>query len=503
MYIESLTLDNFRCFRAGRLDLWHPGRTGLPDLDTPPRLANVNVLLGLNGSGKSSALRAIALAILAPVIASSGYAPFSLIRRAPRVTTARVSAALTLHAQDGAQVDTDEGLLAVTEITRRGSIEIIRGIGTESGVWEGVFHDESPAFFLVGYGATRRVEVGATIADLQSARKARQLRYQRVASLFEDHFALTPLTVWLPMLRTTNPGRYRQVLTLINRLLPKAISFQGKIAEGDYLFRHRGIDVPFAAVSDGYKAYIGWIGDLLNQLVLGCPSGKKLTASQGVVLVDEIDLHIHPNWQLEIVPQIARALPNIQFVFTTHSPIIVGSLEHANIYTMSEHGRTDTAIERLSGEVFGLNADQVLRSSAFGLEFSRAPGFVKELQVLSARATRGEPEAAIELMRAVALGQAPVGPEVEPTPAWLLAPARGRGNTKPPAQPKASRAAQPRAGPAANPKPEPAAKAKQQATKSKTKQAAQSKANQAAQSNAKPPARRPAKSGPGRSRARK
>ena len=425
MYIESLTLDDFRCFRAGRLAFLHPGRKAMPDLDALPKLRNVNVLLGLNGSGKSSALRAVALAILAPIIASSGYMPFSLIRRAPRVQRAVIAAALQLHVQDGVGLDLTQPHHAISEIKRRGSVEIIQGIDADSAVWEGVFDDHSPAFFLVGYGATRRVEVGASMADLQAARKARQLRYHRVASLFEDHFALTPLTAWLPSLQASNRNHHRQVLALINKLLPAEVRFRGKAHDGDYLFRHRGIDVPFAALSDGYKAYIGWVGDLLNQIVLGSSTGKKLIDCKGIVLVDEIDLHIHPNWQRDIVPQIARALPNIQFVFTTHSPIIVGSLEHGNIYTIAERGRTDTAIERLTGEVFGLNADQVLRSSAFDLRFTRAPEFVDELRVMSERASRGEPAAAIELMRAVALGKSHV-PFDEPPPAWLLAAKRNQ-----------------------------------------------------------------------------
>jgi hypothetical protein len=55
-----------------------------------------------------------------------------------------------------------------------------------------------------------------------------------------------------------------------------------------------------------------------------------------LVLVDEIDLHLHPKWQMKVIGTVARALPRIQFVFTSHSPLIAGSLEWMNIIALRE-----------------------------------------------------------------------------------------------------------------------------------------------------------------------
>lgn len=87
------------------------------------------------------------------------------------------------------------------------------------------FDNDNPAFFIVGYGATRRVESSSRVDE--SARvKSRLRRYQRVAGLFEDHMSLMPLSYWLPGFAKENKGRYSQVHTLINKLLPANCQIQ-------------------------------------------------------------------------------------------------------------------------------------------------------------------------------------------------------------------------------------------------------------------------------------
>ncbi|WP_313615499.1 AAA family ATPase, partial [Rhizobium sp.] len=269
-------------------------------------------------------LDAIALAVLSPLISQSGYRPYALIKRrkdGTRIAKAQINAELTIHPQDAAALKKNEKLVhrVETVVERRGDVEIVRGTDENNPIWEGMFSDNSPAFLLVGYGATRRVETDAA-TDSAARYKSRQLRYERVASLFEEHFTLRPLASWLPEWKMKNPGRYRQVITLINKLSTEAIQFTGEIEAGEYLLQSRAAKVPFSALSDGSKAYIGWVGDLLYHVCMGCPNGKRLVDNKGVVLVDEIDLHIHPEWQRTMIPTLAKALPNLQFIFTSHSP---------------------------------------------------------------------------------------------------------------------------------------------------------------------------------------
>jgi hypothetical protein len=411
MYVQNIELENLRAFKKASIEFLYPGREkGAPFSNIPswpPRLPNVNLLLGMNGSGKSTILDAIALAVLSPLISSSGYRPYALIRRDAKkmVYEASISADLVLHDQDASPAlkEGDYNHKVKSSVRRRGDVELIKGFDEDSQIWSGMFNDKSPAFLLVGYGAKRRVEASSGI-DISVRRRERQLRYERVASLFEEHFALLPLNAWLPDWRSLNPGRHKQVVNLINRLLPPDIKFTGELEVGEYLFDLRHTKVPFGALSDGYQAYIGWIGDLLHHVCMGCPPGKRLVDNKGVVLVDEIDLHIHPEWQRTIIPTLARTLPNLQFIFTTHSPLVVGTLESANIYYVHVKSSGNPVIQRPEEEVYGLSADQILRSQVFGLESTRDPEFKKELDELSAKAVLGDEKAAVRFMHQVARG---------------------------------------------------------------------------------------------------
>ncbi len=250
----------------------------------------------------------------------------------------------------------------------------------------------------------RRVE---TQGSSEHRGVTRHSRYERVASLFEDQFALTPFRNWLPEWHRSEPARLYQIVALINKLLPAGITFTGDMEYGEYLFRMNRTAVPFGALSDGYRAYLGWISDLLFHLTMAASQHAQLTQLEGVVMVDEIDLHVHPEWQRKLIPQITKTLPNLQFIFTTHSPLIVGTLERANVWIV-EGGSKGPVVTRPDEETFGLSADQILRSELFGLESTRDVEFTKELDRLAVLATKGDADAAMELMRKSARGEGAV-----------------------------------------------------------------------------------------------
>jgi hypothetical protein len=431
MYVHSLRIENLRSFSKAHVELVYPGRKSACPGAPAPRLKNVNVVLGINGSGKSTVLDATALSLLSPLIASSGYRPYALIRRSSRGTVKRalVDADLILDSQDlrGSAPGTPRVCMRVA-VERRGDVEFVRPEQTDHGLFENLYFDDSPAFFFVGYGATRRVDVESG-SEATFRRKLRHVRYERVASLFEDHFTLAPLTSWLPEWRHRDKGRHDEVLNLLGKLLPKAVKFDAKMENGEYLFSFYGTTVPFGALSDGYRAYIGWVSDLLQHLCVAAEDGKKLTDARGVVMVDEIDLHIHPEWQRTIIPTLARTLKNLQFIFTTHSPLVVGTLERGNVIVVERKGGYPQ-VRRPVEEVFGLTADQILQSELFGLPSTRDVGFKRELDRLAQAAERGEPAAAMKFMRRASRGAGAIDVETsrksdeEHAPEWLLGLAR-------------------------------------------------------------------------------
>jgi hypothetical protein len=414
MYIEHLAIHNLRSFRKQEIDFV------VPDLHASEGaiLPNVNLILGTNGTGKTTILRALALAPLATVLEKAGFVPYRLIRIA-RTTGPTKGAIVRTRLRAGRfEAVGRKPVTADSEVTiaREEDYEVLGpGLLDESPRLllrkRLLFHDKSPAFFLAGYGATRRVE---SLGRFQPEARARmRRRYERVVSLFEDHVALRPLSSWLPSIKRTK--RFKEISALLNKLLEPHARFTGKISQGEVLFEHGGIDLPYAALSDGFRSFIGWISDLLFHLNEVTPSSRRLDLVEGVVLVDEVDLLLHPEWQRTVVPTIARALPKLQFFFTTHSPIVAGSLSSECIRVVRTNDRGESEVHRYEERIHGLNADQILISPYFGLESSRAPDAVAQLASLSRRAAAGDRDAAREFALEL-IGDIPAETDEKPSP---------------------------------------------------------------------------------------
>ena len=384
-FIRQLHVNNLRCFLNEDLELRFPGERS--DLLFP----NVNLLLGDNGTGKSTILRAIAMAALGPVLQSSGFVPFKLITEGAK--RADVAGTFIFGGVKGPTL-----LPSEISVIKRGDFEQIEP-RTEGSYWSDLFDESSPSFFIVGYGTNRRV-ADEPRSDPSLERGRRRRRYQRVASLFDESASLVPIGSWLPQ---ANDDRKADVKSLMRRLLPAGSDFTGRFEGGEPIFERHGFDIPLRALSDGFRSYIGWLSDLLFQMSAVAPAGIRLKEIGGIVLVDEVDLLLHPSWQRVVVPTISRLLPNVQFIFTTHSPIVTGTLQAGNVIVTREREISGiSALEHIDAEIHGLNAEQVLLSSYFELETTRAPDAVPALEDLARRAVQGDEEATRDYLRALA-----------------------------------------------------------------------------------------------------
>lgn len=114
-------------------------------------------------------------------------------------------------------------------------------------------------------------------------------------------------------------------------------------------------------LSDGERAFLAMLGDLVRRLALANPDLKDPLLGHGVVLIDELELHLHPRWQREVVEKLRTSFPNIQFIATTHSPFIIQSLRPGELVTLDpeEFGEyANRSVEDIAEHVMGVEVPQ-------------------------------------------------------------------------------------------------------------------------------------------------
>ena len=125
--------------------------------------------------------------------------------------------------------------------------------------------------------------------------------------------------------------------------------------------------VPLKQLGYGYRTMVAWVVDFTSRMVDRYPDSSDPLGEPAVVLVDEIDLHLHPKWQRELIGFLTQRFPNTQFIVTAHSPLIVQAPPDANLVLLRREG-DHVVIENQPETIRGWRIDQILTSDLFGLE---------------------------------------------------------------------------------------------------------------------------------------
>ena len=201
------------------------------------------------------------------------------------------------------------------------------------------------------------------------------------ASLFNDDSYLIDLQQQFEGWRTDFQLAKRKyyITEILADILPNLynINFEeqiGEITATTYIEKdHEGAEfrkVTFDKLASGLKSMIAMIGDILVRLYSQQPDVEDPSEFTGVVLIDEIDIHLHPKLQKQLVQQLTKTFPKIQFIASTHSPIpFLGAPKNSQIYRVERTAEDGVKVKRLDEllELGDLLPNTILTSPIFGL----------------------------------------------------------------------------------------------------------------------------------------
>jgi predicted ATP-binding protein involved in virulence len=133
-------------------------------------------------------------------------------------------------------------------------------------------------------------------------------------------------------------------------------------------------------LSDGERSFIAMLGDMVRRLALANPDLDDPLLGHGVVLIDELELHLHPKWQREVVQGLRQTFPNIQFIGTTHSPFVIQSLEEGELVNLDpDDGEyADRSLEDIAEDIMGVELPQ--KSARFQQMYEVAREYYRALE---------------------------------------------------------------------------------------------------------------------------
>ena len=366
-YFLSIELENVLCFKTRqKLDL--SDENGFP--------AQWTVILGDNGVGKTTLLRSLAGTELGSFVLDGGMRISGICRSSLPIANdlremqgshfydSKIKADYGFGSLLSSWVEFSLGQSTIRPKLQQASFSA----GKPSDSYEVSYTQELWGLKCYGYGANRRM--GATSL-------AEALSHDSCASLLSDDEMLINAEEWLLQAdyaaarsASSDKARLERRLSLIQdtlkQLLPDISDIRITLADKDKPrptaeFKTPYGWVPLKNLSLGYKTVLAWTVDLAARMLDRYPHSEDPLAEPAVVLVDEIDLHLHPRWQRIIMSFLTERFPNTQFIVTAHSPLVVQAAKNANLVLLRREGN-HVIIDNDPEVIDNWRVDQVLTS---------------------------------------------------------------------------------------------------------------------------------------------
>ncbi|MDP5163605.1 AAA family ATPase [Pseudomonas syringae] len=347
-YINRIEIGRFKGVEHFTLDL-DAGPTGQSRSET-----SCTMLLGENATGKSSILQAIALALMPSGerqrlrLDQKSIIPYGI----DDTFMPPLQPAVTLRFSNGEAV-------AISMNLQTGRL---KSVG-------------SPHNVVFGYGSRRYFVLG----------KSTKAQTCPNRTLFNQAANLPDPTNWL--LNLKEEKKFDAVARALASLLSlRAGEFVGRDDHSIFIQRHTS-PLPIEHLSDGYKSLFAMAVDIMREMLKHWDS---LEFAQGIVLIDEIENHLHPRWKMRVMRALRDSFPRVQFITSTHDPLCLrGMLEgEVQVLYRDRVGHLQR-VEQLPN-VANLRIEQILTSDYFGLATTEDPLRQHALEQLAKYAAHGD-----------------------------------------------------------------------------------------------------------------
>jgi hypothetical protein len=385
LYINRVVLDHIKSFDDAELAFGNPGPRGS---------AGWAVITGDNGSGKTALLRAIALAVLGPdqsrglVPDLRGWATHGAARGTVSVEV-RPNSQYDKTLKGGYPTDSFWAEIEITDgsgVWTLAPADIFRK--KKKGASNGPWPEGTPGWFTLGYGPFRRLY--GSSADAQRL-MVLPGRIPRFATLFREDATLAEGEEWIKNLRYRTLERKLEDEQILNNVLDllrdeflrNEFTIDDVNSEGVWLRDSAHTKLPLADMSEGYRSALAMMLDICRHMfqvygphIMGRGDDGRVTVDRpGVVMIDEVDAHLHPEWQRTMGFWLKAHFPQVQFIVTTHSPLVCQAADFGRIYHLPQPGGGSPF--KLSREdyetVIAGKPDEILLTPAFDLKYTRSP----------------------------------------------------------------------------------------------------------------------------------
>jgi len=384
MYLEKVHIKNIGCIEELELEF--------------REFAGWHILIGDNGAGKSTILRAIALALIGQHKIDALRIDYSKLVKFDKPT-----AKIVLDVTEGNSKKNAIPIpLNFQRYYRKNNPEPIITIAQKDSLFKKIAELQNDKnVFAASFGPFRRFNGG------NKEWETLYTSFPKVAahlSLFGEDVALTEGINWLVNLNYKKLENNKEAEYTLNNLkrfinesdlLPQNVKLT-KISSDGVIFKDgNGAFISVNEMSDGFRSILSLIFELIRQLVFtfgakkvfqNISKGEINIDISGIVLIDEIDAHLHPTWQIRIGQCLVNYFPAIQFIVTTHSPLVCRAAEKGSIWQLKAPGKNQETYEIVGVEkdrlVYG-NILEAMGTASFGNNIERSDKSKEMLKKLS------------------------------------------------------------------------------------------------------------------------